>query len=53
MNEKMVLTEVEEGGRCQSNLLSTFEEIAQIFLSSVSGERGNGKDLYLPPGLSR
>ncbi|MGB7917741.1 MAG: hypothetical protein WCF79_21020, partial [Rhodomicrobium sp.] len=43
MNEKEVLTEVEERRRCQSNLLSAFEEIAQTFLSSVSGERGNGK----------
>ena len=38
MNDKEVLTEAEE-----RRLLSTFEEIAQTFLSSVSGERGNGK----------
>ena len=43
MNDKEVLTEVEERRRRQSSLLSTFEEIAQTFLSSVSGERGNGK----------
>jgi hypothetical protein len=42
MNDKEVLTEAEELRR-QSSLLSTFEEIAQTFLSSVSGERGNGK----------
>jgi hypothetical protein len=42
MNDKEVLTEAEELRR-QSRLLSTFEEIAQTFLSSVSGERGNGK----------
>ncbi len=42
MNEKEVLTEFEENRR-QSSLLSTFEEIAQTFLSSVSGKRGNGK----------
>ena len=43
MNDKEVLTEAEERLRRQSSLLSTFEEIAQTFLSSVSGERGNGK----------
>ena len=43
MNDKEVLTEAEERRRRQSSLLSTFEEIAQTFLSSVSGERGNGK----------
>jgi hypothetical protein len=42
MKDKEVLTEAEELRR-QSSLLSTFEEIAQTFLSSVSGERGNGK----------
>jgi hypothetical protein len=42
MNDKEVLTEAEELRR-RSSLLSTFEEIAQTFLSSVSGERGNGK----------
>ena len=42
MNDTEVLTEAEEFRR-QSSLLSTFEEIAQTFLSSVSGERGNGK----------
>ena len=42
MNDKEVLTEAEDLRR-QSSLLSTFEEIAQAFLSSVSGERGNGK----------
>jgi hypothetical protein len=41
MNEKDVLTEVEERRRGQSNLLSTFEEIAQTFLNAVS-ERRNG-----------
>lgn len=43
MNEKDVLTEVEERRHRQSSLLSTFEEIAQTFLNSVSGERGNRK----------
>ena len=43
MNDKQVLTEAEERRSRQSSLLSTFEEIAQTFLSSVSGERGNGK----------
>ena len=43
MNDKEVLTEAEERRPRQSSLLSTFEEIAQTFLSSVSGERGNGK----------
>ena len=43
MNEKEVMTEAEEWRRRQSRMLSTFEEIAQTFLSSVSGERGNGK----------
>ena len=42
MNDKEVLTEAEKLRR-QSSLLSTFEEIAQTFLSSVNGERGNGK----------
>ena len=42
MNDKEVLTESEELRR-QPRLLSTFEEIAQTFLNSVSGERGNGK----------
>ena len=42
MNDKEVLTEAEELRR-QSSLLSTFEEIAQTFLSSVNGERENGK----------
>jgi hypothetical protein len=42
MNEKKVLTEIDERRRRQSSLLSTFEEIAQTFLNSVSGERGNG-----------
>ena len=44
MNDKMVLTEAEEERPRPSSLLSTFEEIAQTFLSLVSGERGNGKD---------
>ena len=43
MNDKEVLTEAVEPRPHQSSLLSTFEEIAQTFLSSVSGERGNGK----------
>ena len=43
MNEKEVLTVFEERRRLQSSLLSTFEEIAQTFLNSVSGKRGNGK----------
>ena len=43
MNDKEVLTEAEKRRRRQSSLLSTFEEIAQTSLSSVSGERGNGK----------
>ena len=43
MNDIEVLTEAEERRRRQSSLLSTFEEIAQTFLSSVNGERGNGK----------
>ena len=42
MNDKEVLIEAEELRR-QSSLLSTFEEIAQTFLSSVSDERGDGK----------
>jgi hypothetical protein len=42
MNDNEVLTEAEELSR-QSSLLSRFEEIAQTFLSSVSGERGNGR----------
>ena len=42
MNEKNVLTEIEERRRRQSSLLSIFEEIAKTFLNSVSGERGNG-----------
>ena len=44
MNDKMVLAEAEEERPRPSSLLSTFEEIAQTFLSLVSGERGNGKD---------
>ena len=43
MNKKEVLTEIEERGRRQSSLLSAFEEIAQTFLDSVRGDRGNGK----------
>jgi len=43
MNDKEVLTEDEEQRGRQSSLLSKFEEIAQTFLSLVSGERGNGK----------
>ena len=43
MNDKEVLTEAVERRGCQSSLLSTFEEIAQTFLSLVNGERGNGK----------
>ena len=43
MNDKEVLTEAVERRPRRSSLLSTFEEIAQTFLSSVSGERGNGK----------
>ena len=42
MNDKEVPTEAEELRR-HSSLLSTFEEIAQTFLSSVNGERENGK----------
>src|SRR6516165_5053660 len=42
MSEKKVLTEIDERRRRQSSLLSIFEEIAQTFLNSVSGERGNG-----------
>jgi len=42
MNEKKVLSEIDEWRRRQSSLLSTFQEIAQTFLNSVSGERGNG-----------
>ena len=42
MNEKNVLTEIDERRRRQSSLLSIFEEIAQTFLNSVSGERGDG-----------
>ena len=42
MNEKNVLTEIDERRRRQSRLLSIFEEIAKTFLNSVSGERGNG-----------
>jgi hypothetical protein len=42
MNEKKVLTDIDERRRRQSSLLSIFEEIAQTFLNSVSGERGNG-----------
>ena len=42
MNDKEVLTEAKKLRR-QSSLLSMFEEIAQTFLSSVNGERGNGK----------
>jgi hypothetical protein len=40
MNDREFLTEAEELRR-QSSLLSTFEEIAQTFLNSVSGERGS------------
>ncbi len=43
MNEKAVLTEVEELRDRQSCLLSTFEEIAQTFLNLACGERGCGK----------
>jgi len=42
MNEKKVLTDIDERRRRQSSLLSIFEEIAKTFLNSVSGERGNG-----------
>ena len=42
MNDTEVLNEAEELCR-QSSLRSTFEEITQTFLNSVSGERGNGK----------
>jgi hypothetical protein len=42
MSEKKVLTEIDERRRRQSSLLAIFEEIAQTFLNSVSGERGNG-----------
>ena len=42
MNDKEVLTEAKKLRR-QSSLLSMFEEIAQTFLSSVNGERGNAK----------
>ncbi len=43
MNNKMVLAEAEEERPRPSSLLPVFEEIAQTFLSSLSGERGNGK----------
>jgi hypothetical protein len=43
MNEKEVLAEVEKRGSRQSSLLSAFEEIAQTFLSLVSGEWQNRK----------
>jgi hypothetical protein len=43
MNDKEVLTEAVKRRGCQSSLLSTFEQIAQAFLSLVNGERGNGK----------
>ena len=43
MNDQEVLTEAEEQRGRQSSLLSKFEEIAQTFLSLVSGERGYGK----------
>ena len=43
MNEKQVVTEAEGRCRLQSGLLSKFEEIAQTFLTTASGERGNGK----------
>ncbi len=43
MNEKDDVIAVEERHCRQSSLLSMFEEIAQTFLSSVSGERGNSK----------
>ena len=43
MNEKEVVAEAEERRRRQSSMLSTFKEIAQTFLNSVSGERGNSK----------
>jgi len=42
MNEKKVLTDIDERRRRQSSLISIFKEIAQTFLNSVSGERGNG-----------
>ena len=43
MNEKEVVTEAEQRRRRQSSMLTTFEEIAQTFLNSVNGERGNSK----------
>ena len=43
MNEKEVVTETDERSFRQSIMLSTFEEIAQIFLNSVNGERGNSR----------
>ncbi len=42
MNDTEVLIEAQERRPRQSNLLSKFEEIAQTFLSLVSGERGSG-----------
>ena len=43
MNEKESMTDADGRRRLQSGLLSKFEEIAQTFLSMVTGERGNGK----------
>ena len=43
MNDTMVLAEAEEECPRPSSLLSTFEEIAQTFLSLVTSERGNGE----------
>ncbi len=43
MNEKEVMTEDAGRRRLQSSLLSKFEEIAQTFLSMLTGERGNGQ----------
>ena len=45
MNDKIVLTEAEERPP-PSSLLSAFEEIAQTFVSLVSGVRGNGKAFF-------
>ena len=45
MNDKIVLTEAQERPP-SSSLLSAFEEIAQTFLSLVSGVRGNGKAFF-------
>jgi hypothetical protein len=43
MNEKESMTDTDGRRRLQSSLLSKFEEIAQTFLNTLHGERGNGK----------